>query len=79
MSVTAGNPNKQREALRVSPTVAQLAERFLKDYVPVRCKSRTEVEYRHAVKRHTVPALGSIKMAPLSAFAEKLLHHLLGH
>ena len=28
------NPNKEKEAERLSPTVAQLAERFLEEYVP---------------------------------------------
>ena len=43
------NPNKEKEAERLSPTVAELAERFLKEYVPHHCKPRTRVEYRHAV------------------------------
>ena len=54
------------EAERLSPTVAEVAERFLKDYVPVHCKPRTQVEYRHAVNRYIVPALGSIKAAALA-------------
>ena len=38
------NPNREKEAERLSPTVAQLAERFLEEYVPVHCKPRTQVE-----------------------------------
>lgn len=69
------NPNREKEAERLSPTVAELAERFLKDYVPVHCKPRTEVEYRHAVKRYIGPALGSIRVAALARDDVAALHH----
>ena len=69
------NPNQEKAAEHLSPTVAELAERFLKDYVPVHCKPRTEVEYRHAVKRYIVPALGSIKVAALARDDVAALHH----
>ena len=69
------NPNQEKEAERLSPTVAQLAERFLEDYVPVHCKPRTQVEYRHAVKRYILPALGSIKVVALARDDVAALHH----
>ena len=37
--------------------MSELAERFLKEYVPDHCKPRTRVEYRHAVERYILPAL----------------------
>ncbi len=69
------NPNKEKEAERLSPTVAQLAERFLKEYVPDHCKARTRVEYRHAVERYILPALGSIKVTALGRDDVAALHH----
>ena len=69
------NPNKEKEAERLSPTVAQLAERFLKEYVPHHCKPRTEVEYKHAVNRYIVPALGSIRVVSLGRDDVAALHH----
>ena len=69
------NPNKEKEAERQSPTVAQLAERFLEEYVPAHCKPRTRVEYRHAVKRYILPALGSIKVLALARDDVAALHH----
>ena len=69
------NPNREKEAERLSPTVAQLAERFLEEYVPAHCKPRTEVEYRHAVKRYILPALGSIKVVALARDDVAALHH----
>ena len=69
------NPNKEKEAERLSPTVAQLAERFLEEYVPVHCKPRTQVEYEHAVKRYILPDLGSIKVVALGRDDVAALHH----
>ena len=69
------NPNKEKEAERLSPTVAELADRFLKEYVPAHCKPRTRVEYRHAVERYILPALGSIKVTALGRDDVAALHH----
>ena len=55
--------------------MAQLAERFLEEYVPQHCKPRTEVEYRHAVKRYILPALGPIKVTALARDDVAALHH----
>ena len=68
------NPNKEKEAERLSPTVAQLAERFLEEYVPVHCKARTQVEYRHAVNRYILPALGSVRVVALTREEVAALH-----
>ena len=69
------NPNKEKESERLAPTVAQLGERFLEEYVPQHCKPRTQVEYRHAVSRYIVPALGPIKLAALARDDVAALHH----
>ena len=69
------NPNREKEAERLSPTVAQLAERFLEEYVPLHCKPRTQVEYRHAVNRYILPALGSIRVLALRREEVAALHH----
>ena len=69
------NPNKEKDAERLSPTVAELAERFLKEYVPDHCKPRTRVEYRHAVERYILPALGPIKATALGRDDVAALHH----
>ena len=83
------NPNKEKEAERLSPTMAELAERFLKEYVPDHCKPRTRVEYRHAVERYILLALGSIKVtafrlllytgARLSEIQTLKWEHIRGH
>ena len=69
------NPNREKETERLSPTVAQLAKRFLEEYVPYHCKPRTRVEYEHAVNRYILPALGSIKLTALARDDVAALHH----
>ena len=69
------NPNREKEAERLSPTVAQLAERFLEEYVPAHCKPRTRVEYGHAVQRYILPAVGSIRVVALARDDVAALHH----
>ena len=68
------NPNREKEAERLSPTVAQLAERFLEEYVPLHCKPRTQVEYRHSVNRYILPALGSVRVVALTREEVAALH-----
>ena len=69
------NPNEEKKTERLSPTVTRLAERFLEEYVPVHCKPRTQVEYRHAVNRYILPALGSLKVTALAREDVAALHH----
>ena len=53
----------------------QLAKRFLAEYVPAHCKPRTRVEYRHALDRYILPALGSNKVLKLTRDHVSDLHH----
>ena len=50
------------------PTVAELAERYLAEYVSVRCKPRTVKTVRSVVCKHIVPALGKL---PLTSVGRK--------
>ena len=40
-------------------TVATLAQRYLREHVAVRCKPTTAAQYRLAIERYIVPALGT--------------------
>ena len=68
-------PGEDRKNERSSPTVRQLAKRFLAEYVPAHCKPRTRVEYRHALDRYILPALGSNKVLKLTRDHVSDLHH----
>ncbi len=65
---------RTKETERLSPTVAQLAERFLEEYVPHYCKPRPCVEYRHAVNRYILPALDALKVTALARADVAALH-----
>ena len=42
----------------LDPTVADLAERYMREYVELRCKPATVTHYRHVLGKHIVPGLG---------------------
>ena len=45
-------------------TVTALAERYLREHVAVRCKPTTAAQYRLAIERYIVPALGKRFLSP---------------
>jgi len=69
------NPNKDKKNERRSPTIKQLTERFLEEYVPFHCKPRTQVEYKHAINAYILAAFGDTKVAKLDRNDVADLHH----
>ena len=59
------------------PTVADLAERCLKNHVEVRCKPGTAKSYRLALKNHILPALGEKTLGEVGPEDAAALHHKL--
>ena len=60
-----------------SITVAALAERYLREHVAVRCKPTTATQYRLAIERYIVPALGDIPVSSLGRSQVADLQHAL--
>ena len=58
-------------------TVAELAERYLREHVAVHCKPRTAKAYRYSVERHIVPALGKLPVGALDRWHVSNLHYKL--
>ncbi|MDE0201059.1 MAG: tyrosine-type recombinase/integrase, partial [Rhodospirillaceae bacterium] len=58
-----------------SITVAALAERYLQEHVAVRCKPTTATQYRLAIERYIVPALGSRPVSSLGRAQVADLQH----
>ena len=50
-------PEPLAATLAGGPTVADLARHYLEDHVAVRCKAKTEENYRQAIGKHIEPAL----------------------
>ena len=65
------SPRRGRE----SPTVAEVASRYLREHVEVRCKPATVGHYRTVVDRHIVPALGTVRIAALTPKHVADLHY----
>ena len=59
-------PARAATAAGRSATVAQLADRFLREYVAVRCKPWTVMTYRGALERWILPALGRLTVGAVN-------------
>ena len=59
------------------PTVADLAERCLEDYVALRCRPKTAKNYRQAIRHHILPALGTKALNKVGPEDVAALHHAL--
>ena len=58
-----------------APTMQNIVERFLKEYVPTHCKSGTREVYRSALEIHVVPRLGNRRVADIERTDIASLHH----
>ncbi|MDE0342964.1 MAG: site-specific integrase [Deltaproteobacteria bacterium] len=58
-------------------TVAELAEKYLREHVAVRCKPNTVKGYRQAIARHILPRLGKVPIAALERRHVAELHYRL--
>ena len=58
-------------------TVAELARRYLREYVEVRCKPATIAQYRMTIDRHILPALGDLPIAAVGREQVAALQHRL--
>ena len=62
---------------RPAPSVAEAAILYLREYVECCCKPATVAQYRRAIDRHIVPALGALPLAAVGrAHAAELQHRL---
>ena len=59
------------------PTVADVAERYLEEHVAVRCKPTTAAQRRFVLRKHVLPALGSLSLASVSREDVADLHYKL--
>ena len=62
---------------RPGPTVAELAERYLREHVAVHCKPRSAKTYRYLVERYIVPAFGKLPVGALDRRHVSNLHYKL--
>lgn len=68
------DPSGDKQAYRNTPTMDELGQRFLSDYVPDHCKPRTAGEYRRAVEKFINPNMGKLKVTDIDRADISALH-----
>lgn len=69
------NPADDIQKYRTTPTVANICERFMSEYVPTHCKESTAKEYQRAMDLFIQPAIGPRKITDISRTEIAKLHH----
>jgi len=72
-----GDPSRDKQLHRKSPTVAELCDRFLAEHVEVRLKPKSIYENRRLIERHIKLRLGSNKVESVDRSDISKLHHAL--
>ena len=67
-------PGRERE---VAPTVADLAQRYMKAHAAVNCNAHTRKSYRSALDNHILPALGAKPVTEVRRSDAEALHYAL--
>ncbi|MDH4746212.1 site-specific integrase [Sphingomonas sp. CBMAI 2297] len=60
------DPAGERDRRKVSPTMKEFGERFLREHVAVHCKPTTEAEYRRSIELFINPKLGSHRIIDIT-------------
>ncbi|MXW35032.1 MAG: DUF4102 domain-containing protein [Chloroflexi bacterium] len=71
------DPAQPRVQKPTGPALATLAERYLREHVAVRCKPSTAAQYRLAIERHILPALGHLPVVAIGRRDVADLQHTL--
>lgn len=69
------DPSGQKQQERRAPNVAALCDRFIDEYVPVRCKPSTQREYKRCCDIFIRPKIGAMKIQDITRPDIAALHH----
>ena len=69
------DPSGEHSRMRKSPTMKELGQRFLDEYVPTHCRPTTEREYRRSVVLFINPKMGTRKAIDIQRTDIAKLHH----
>ncbi len=75
--IRAGEDPEPQARKNGAPTVADLAERYLREHVAVRCKPLTLRNYRRVIQKNVLPVPGRIPVADLERRHVAELHYQL--
>ena len=77
-SIKAGEePSRSVVASDAGPTIVEVAERYMKEHVAVRCKPSTARGCRYTLDNHLLPTLGSQPLAAVGREQVAALHYSL--
>ena len=69
------DPRSAAPALPAEPTVADLAERYMRVHVATHCNAKTAEGYRYVMEKHILPALGTMRVRDVGGAEVVALHH----
>lgn len=72
------DPSGERKAMRLNPTMKELACRYMTDYA-IRKKASSSKEDQRLWDQHILPSLGALKVSSLTRGDVSKLHHSLQH
>ena len=73
--VSGGNPAAERDARKAAPTLAEIAQRFLKEHAETKLRPKTAHDYKLIVEKMLVPAFGRKHLAELTRDDVRTFHH----
>lgn len=71
---TGYDPAELRRRRRLTPTVAEVCNRFLQEHVEVRLKPASVKEYRRLIRGAIIPAIGAFKVSEVTRADVSALH-----
>lgn len=71
---TGDDPAELRRRRRLTPTVAEVCNRFVKEHVEVRLKPKSVKEYKRLIQDRIAPALGTFKISEVTRADVSALH-----
>ena len=73
-----GDPAKDKRALKDSPTLEEVAQRFMTEHVAVHCKKRGQESYETLLRLHVLPNLGRSKVIEITRADIEFVHRKVG-
>jgi integrase len=72
------DPATARKSARETPTFREFADRYLDEEASAKLKPRTIVNYKIYLSKHTIPAIGSLKLDKIDSADIARLHRCVG-
>ena len=69
------DPSAEYSRIRKSPTMKELGQRFLDEYVPIHCRASTAREYKRSVEIFINPKIGTRKVIDIERTDVAKLHY----